>query len=609
MSPPLPRPLTVLRDVFGFDAFRGQQAAIVDHVIGGGDCLVVMPTGGGKSLCYQIPALCRPGVGVVVSPLIALMQDQVEALRQVGVRAAALNSSLDANEARAVERALVKGELDLVYVAPERLLTDRFLDLLDEAPIALFAIDEAHCVSQWGHDFRPEYLQLEVLHRRYPTVPRIGLTATADGPTRADIAKRLGLDEAPLFMAGFDRPNIRYTVVPKLEPRVGLKRFLDGRKGEAGIIYCMSRAKVETMAEWCVAQGVPALPYHAGLDRAVRARNHDRFLKEEGVVMVATIAFGMGIDKPDVRFVVHLDLPKTIESYYQETGRAGRDGLPSEALLFYGLEDVARLRQLMAGSEAAETHKRVEKAKLEALLGFCESARCRRQVLLGYFGETLDKPCGNCDICLNPVKTRDGTIEAQMALSCIYRTGERFGAVHVIDVLVGHDTEKVKSFGHDQIKTFGVGKERSRDAWRGTIRQLAALGLVEVDLERHGALVLGQGSREVLRGERKVELREDPPPAIAPKRSRSNGTPTVRPSEGAEGALFSALRALRLELAKEQGVPPYVIFHDTTLIELARRRPQDRGDFAQVPGVGQAKLDRYAAPFLNLIRAHDGAAE
>ncbi|MDD3447320.1 MAG: DNA helicase RecQ, partial [Zavarzinia sp.] len=423
-----PTPLSVLHQVFGFNSFRGQQAEIVDHVVGGGDCLVVMPTGGGKSLCYQVPALCRAGVGIVVSPLIALMQDQVEALRQLGVRAAALNSALDGGEARAVERALIRGELDLLYVAPERLLTDRFLDLLDQAPLALFAIDEAHCVSQWGHDFRPEYLQLEVLHRRYPSVPRIGLTATADGPTRKDIALRLGLDDAPLFLSGFDRPNIRYTVVPKIDPRAGLKRFLESHRDQAGIIYCMSRAKVETMAEWCVAQGYNALPYHAGLDKEVRARNHDRFLKEEAVIMVATVAFGMGIDKPDVRFVVHLDLPKTIEAYYQETGRAGRDGLPSEALLFYGIEDVARLRQLMAASEAGDEHKRTERSKLEALLGFCETARCRRQVLLAYFGETDTKPCGNCDTCLHPVETRDGTIEAQKALSAIYRTGERFGA-------------------------------------------------------------------------------------------------------------------------------------------------------------------------------------
>ncbi|MFZ2871472.1 DNA helicase RecQ [Zavarzinia sp.] len=598
-------PAHVLRDVFGFDAFRGRQAEIVAHVVAGGDCLVVMPTGGGKSLCYQVPALCRPGVGIVVSPLIALMQDQVEALRQVGVRAAALNSSLDAGEARQVERALRAGELDLLYVAPERLLTDRFLDLLDESPLALFAIDEAHCVSQWGHDFRPEYLQLEVLHRRYPSVPRIALTATADGPTRRDIAARLGIEDAPLFLAGFDRPNIRYTVTPKLEPRVALKRFLDTRKGEAGIIYCMSRAKVETMAEWCQAQGFPALPYHAGLDRAVRAKNHDRFLKEDGVIMVATIAFGMGIDKPDVRFVVHLDLPKTIEAYYQETGRAGRDGLPSEALLFYGIEDVARLRQLMAGSDAGEDHKRVERSKLEALLGFCETAHCRRQVLLSYFGETDTKPCGNCDTCLSPVKTRDGTEDAQKVLSCLYRTGQRFGAIHVIDVLMGHETEKVKSQGHHEIKTFGAGKDKPAPHWRSVIRQLAALGLLEVDLERHGALVLNGESWPVLRGERTVELRDEPAPVAAPKRGTRRGA-VERPAEdSAVGSLFGALRALRLELAREQGVAPYVIFHDTTLIALAERRPLDHYSFATIPGVGQAKLERYADRFIDVIEHFD----
>lgn len=599
-------PLDVLRSIFGYDAFRGRQAEIIDHVVGGGDCLVVMPTGGGKSLCYQVPALCRPGVGIVVSPLIALMQDQVEALRQLGVRAAALNSALDAATARSVERALRSGDLDLLYVAPERLMTDRFLDLLDEAPIALFAIDEAHCVSQWGHDFRPEYLQLDVLHRRFPKVPRIGLTATADGPTRRDIATRLGLEEAPLFMAGFDRPNIRYTVVPKIDPRAGLKRFLDGRRGQAGVIYCMSRAKVETMAEWCVAQGFNALPYHAGLDRDLRAKNHDRFLKEEGVIMVATIAFGMGIDKPDVRFVVHLDLPKTIEAYYQETGRAGRDGLPSEALLFYGIEDVARLRQLMAGSEAAEEFKRVERSKLEALLGFCETARCRRQVLLSYFGETDTKPCGNCDTCLHPVETRDGTVEAQKALSAIYRTGERFGAVHVIDVLTGNETEKVRQFGHHTIKTFGIGQDQPKDFWRGVLRQLAALGFIEVDLERHGALVLTDDCRPVLRGEQRVELRIDPPKPVAARGEKRRRAPADRPAEGtAAGTLFGALRALRLELAREQGVPPYVIFHDTTLIELAERRPLDHFSFAQVPGVGQAKLERYADRFIDVIEHFD----
>ncbi|MCF4166163.1 DNA helicase RecQ [Zavarzinia compransoris] len=598
-----PTPPDILHSVFGFDSFRGPQAAIVDHVVGGGDCLVVMPTGGGKSLCYQVPALCRPGVGIVVSPLIALMQDQVEALRQLGVRAAALNSALDGAEARAVERALLAGELDLLYVAPERLLTDRFLDLLDQAPLALFAIDEAHCVSQWGHDFRPEYLQLEVLHRRYPSVPRIGLTATADGPTRRDIAVRLGLGDAPLFLSGFDRPNIRYTVVPKIEPRAGLKRFLEERPGQAGIIYCMSRAKVETMAEWCIAQGYNALPYHAGLEKEVRARNHDRFLKEDGVIMVATVAFGMGIDKPDVRFVVHLDLPKTIEAYYQETGRAGRDGLPSEALLFYGIEDVARLRQLMSASEAADTHKRAERSKLDALLGFCETARCRRQVLLAYFGETDTKPCGNCDTCLNPVETRDGTIDAQKALSAIYRTGERFGAVHVIDVLTGKETEKVRNFGHHTLKTFGVGQDQTADHWRGVLRQLAALGFIAVDLDRHGALVLNESCRPVLRGEQTVELRVDPPRRPATRRGRRTGEP-VAVSE-ADGGLFAALRALRLELARDQGVPPYVIFHDTTLQELARRRPTDRFGFSQIPGVGEAKLERYADRFIEAIAAFD----
>ncbi|MGH6960202.1 MAG: DNA helicase RecQ, partial [Dongiaceae bacterium] len=546
------RPLEILRSVFGFESFKGQQAAIIEHVVAGGDALVLMPTGGGKSLCYQIPALCREGTAIVVSPLIALMQDQVEAMRQLGVRAAALNSNLAYAEALRVERQLRAGELDLVYVAPERLLTDGFLEILDGCRLALFAIDEAHCVSQWGHDFRPEYRQLTVLHSHYPRVPRIALTATADGPTRRDIAERLALDGAPVFVASFDRPNIRYRVMTKRNSKAQLAEFLGGaHRNQAGIVYCMSRSKVERIAEWLSSQGVTALPYHAGLDGGVRSKHQDRFIKEDGVVMVATIAFGMGIDKPDVRFVAHLDLPKSLEAYYQETGRAGRDGLPAEAWMLYGAEDVTKLRQLIEGSDAPDRQKQVERRKLDALLGYCETTRCRRQVLLGYFGEALDQPCGNCDACLEPAETFDGLVTAQKALSCVYRTGQRFGAGHVIDVLVGGDTEKVRRFGHDRLSTYGVGKELPAAEWRSVFRQLTALGLLTVDIDGHGALKLGPDCRDVLRGERRIELRRDP--ARRPRLRSSRSAERNLPAEAADEPLFQALRQRRLALAQAQG--------------------------------------------------------
>ncbi|MGF6231967.1 ATP-dependent DNA helicase RecQ [Inquilinus ginsengisoli] len=601
-------PLTVLHDVFGYSAFRGEQAEIVAQVISGGDALVLMPTGGGKSLCYQVPALVRPGLGVVVSPLIALMQDQVETLRQLGVRAAALHSSLPPGESRNIARAMRAGELDLLYVSPERLLTDGLLDMLDDCKLALFAIDEAHCVSQWGHDFRPEYLQLDTLATRYPGVPRIALTATADGPTRRDIAERLKLQNGRIFVAGFDRPNIRYRIVPKENPKAQLLSFIRSEHpNEAGIVYCLSRIKVEATAEWLRGEGIEALPYHAGLDREVRARNQDRFLKEDGVVMVATIAFGMGIDKPDVRFVAHLDLPKSLEAYYQETGRAGRDGLPSDAWLAYGIQDVGKIQGLIAESDAPERQKQIDRQKLDALLGYCETVRCRRQVLLEYFSDVLPQPCGNCDTCLEPVESFDGTELARKALSCVYRTGQRFGVGHVIDVLTGTETDRTRQLGHDRLSTWGIGRDLSKAEWKSVFRQLVAAGLLIVDTEGHGGLHLAPDCREVLRGEKEIHLRREAVKRTARGKSAGKaGGRAVRalPDDPAEASLFQALRARRLELAREQGVPPYVIFHDATLTELAHAKPRSMTEFATVPGVGQAKLLRYAGAFLEVIEQH-----
>ncbi|MFZ2972498.1 MAG: DNA helicase RecQ [Ferribacterium limneticum] len=598
--------LAILRDVFGYPAFRGAQAEIIDHIGNGGDALVLMPTGGGKSLCYQIPALLRPGCAIVVSPLIALMQDQVDALTQLGVKAACLNSTLDWREAQAIEQQMFAGQIDLVYIAPERLLIDRTLSMIDAlyeaGKLALFAIDEAHCVSQWGHDFRPEYLQLSTLHERYPNVPRIALTATADKATQSEMLVRLGLTEARVFLSSFDRPNIRYTVVEKDNAKKQLLGFLAGRKGQAGIVYCLSRKKVEETAEWLSAQGYPALPYHAGLPAPTRAANQRRFLREEGLVMCATIAFGMGIDKPDVRFVAHLDLPKSIEAYYQETGRAGRDGEPAEAWMAYGMQDVALQHARIAESGAGEGQKILESQRLTALLSYCEAPRCRRQVLLNYFAEERE-PCGNCDVCIEPPELWDGTLAAQKALSAIFRTGMRFGVTHLTDVLRGKATDKIKQWNHDQLPTFGVGADLDDHGWKSVFRQLAAAGLVHVDMAEHGALQLTDAAREVLKGQRQVQLRR-PATRKATSSSSSRSSSTVVHSElsAADEVLFQLLRAWRSDTAKEQAVPAYVILHDKTLRELAEVRPTSHGMLAGITGMGSAKIEHYGAELLDLIR-------
>lgn len=600
--------LDILHSVFGYAAFRGEQQAIVEHVAGGGDALVLMPTGGGKSLCYQIPALLREGCAVVVSPLIALMQDQVDALRQFGVEAAFLNSSLDAAAQREVEQRFSRGDLKLLYVAPERLLTERCLDLVARSQVALFAIDEAHCVSQWGHDFRPEYRQLTILHERFPGIPRIALTATADAPTRREIVERLALDSARQFVSSFDRPNIRYRVVEKDDSKRQLKDFLAAHRGESGIVYCLSRRKVEDTADWLAGEGIDAMAYHAGMEASLRAANQQRFLREDGVVMVATIAFGMGIDKPDVRFVAHLDLPKSIEGYYQETGRAGRDGLPSDAWLCYGLGDVVALMQFIAQSEAGEERKRVERAKLDALLGYAETTACRRQRLLAYFGETLAQPCGNCDNCLDPPQTWDASVTAQKALSCVYRTGQRFGVGHLTQVLRGEADERIRQLGHDALGVFGAGADLDKSQWRGVFRQLVAMGLLAPDEEGYGTLRLTPASRPVLKGEQSVHLRRQADRAgRRAKRQQARGERTRASLDIAphEAPLWDALRNVRARLAKEQGVPAYVIFHDATLLAMLRERPQTLRDLGAIGGVGERKLERYGEDFLGVLRGGD----
>jgi ATP-dependent DNA helicase RecQ len=599
--------LQTLRRVFGFDAFRGAQAEIIDHLVAGGDALVLMPTGGGKSLCYQLPALLRPGVAVVVSPLIALMQDQVEALRQAGVRAAFLNSSLDREAAMDVEQQLLTDQLDLIYVAPERLLTPMFLAQLDHLEssgrLALFAIDEAHCVSQWGHDFRPEYIQLAVLHQRWPSVPRIALTATADQLTRREIIERLGLESARIFVASFDRPNIRYSVVERDNPRRQLLDFLSGHRGEAGIVYCLSRRKVDETAVWLSQQGITALPYHAGLDQPVRQQNQQRFQREEGIVMVATIAFGMGIDKPDVRFVAHLDLPKSLEAYYQETGRAGRDGEPAEAWMTYGLNDVVIHRNRIEESVSGEDQKRVERGKLDALLAWCETMQCRRRVLLSYFGENSGA-CGNCDTCLEPPEAWDGSTAAQKAMSAALRTGQRFGAGHLIDILRGKSTEKVRQFEHEHLPTFGAGPELDEAGWRSVFRQLLAAGLLRADAEAFGALKLTDAARPVLKGEQQLSLRRQTPRARAKGKESALATRRSEAETSLDEAgqrLFESLRLWRAETARSQGVPAYVILHDRSLREIANRRPASPVELLAIPGIGQAKANRYSEALLRLV--------
>ena len=594
----------ILKDVFGYDAFRGNQGAIIERVGSGGDALVLMPTGGGKSLCYQVPALLREGLAVVVSPLIALMDDQVATLDELGVPAVALNSTLSADEQRDIAERIRRNEIKMLYLAPERLVQPRMLAFLERLDVALFAIDEAHCVSQWGHDFRPEYMQLGQLAELFPGVPRIALTATADMRTREEIVQRLHLENAERFLSSFDRPNIFYRIVPKEQPRKQLLGFLAERRGDAGIVYCMSRKKVDELAAFLTEQGFPALPYHAGLPNELRAYHQKRFLNEEGLIMVATIAFGMGIDKPNVRFVAHLDLPKSLEAYYQETGRAGRDGLPADAWMAYGLQDVIFLKQMLNNSEGDERHKRVEQHKLDAMLALCEEIRCRRQALLAYFDEELPKPCGHCDNCVDGVQTWNATEPARQALSAIYRSGQRYGVGHLVDVLLGRDNDKVRGLGHQHLSVFGVGKALAETEWRSLFRQLVARGLVDVDLEGFGGLRLSDSCRPLLRGEVTLELRRDLSNK-APKPAASAASQLVRAEER---EIWEALRTLRRKLAEEHSVPPYVIFPDATLLEMLRSQPASLSDMATISGVGARKLERYGQAFLEVLQGSATAA-
>ena len=591
--------LKTLQDKFGYREFRGAQQDIIEEMLAGNDALVLMPTGGGKSLCYQIPAMLRPGTGIIISPLIALMQDQVSALLQLGIRAAYLNSTLPVQAAQETEQGLLNNEMDLLYIAPERLLQERTLALLERTRLALFAIDEAHCVSQWGHDFRKDYLALDQLHRRFSSVPRIALTATADERTRLEIRQRLGLMQAKVFISGFNRPNIQYRISTRLQERRQLLHYLETeRQGDAGIVYCLSRKKTEAIAGWLNEQGRTALPYHAGLSAGVRNRHQQRFLQEEGIIIVATIAFGMGIDKPDVRFVAHMDLPKSIEAYYQETGRAGRDGEEADAWMIYGLEDVVKLRLMLEQSDAGEDHKWIERYKLESMLGLCEITSCRRQALLQYFGEESPAGCGNCDTCLHPVATWDGTTAARKALSCVYRSGQRFGARHLIDILLGKENDKVRRFNHQRLSTFGIGAELDMQQWRSVFRQLIARRYLTVDMEGFGSLLLTEQSKPLLQGEAQVFLREDAKIKKPQRKQR------ITPEQVNDPDLLEKLKARRKQLAVEQGLPPYVIFHDSTLAEMAQRLPGDPEQLLQVSGVGLAKLEKYGEIFLAVIRSH-----
>lgn len=596
-------PLSILKNTYGYDSFRGEQAAIIDHVIGGGDAFVLMPTGGGKSLCYQIPALCRNGVGIIVSPLIALMQDQVEALKQLGIRALAINSGMDGAAIVHAKRAIENNQVDMVYVAPERLLMPDFLELLDHANLSLFAIDEAHCVSQWGHDFRPHYTQLAELAARFPGVPRIALTATADTPTRKDIVERLQLGQGRTFVAGFDRPNIRYGIMPKDNARKQIVQFIKNNHAEeSGIVYCLSRQNVEDMAEYLSEQGLRALPYHAGLDTATRTQNQEIFLKEESVIMVATIAFGMGINKPDVRFVVHAAIPKNIEAYYQETGRAGRDGLPADALMLYGMGDVAMQRRFIDTSNAPDNQKRIENQKLGALLGLCEAASCRRQILLSYFGDS-STPCGNCDTCHTPRETFDATIAAQQAISAVFRTGQRFGVSYLIDVLLGKDGERIQQFAHDKLALFGIGTQHDKSEWQSIFRQLVAQNLLAVDTAGHGGIFITEQGQRFLKEKESLHLAKAP--SRTTKADKAKAAVAAILEEEGDQVLFTALKAQRMALAKAQNVPPYVIFHDKTLRELALQKPSSLEQMRTIPGVGEQKILRYGEVFIAIISQHD----